>query len=395
MTASIEFFPVGSGDMTLVRLKNGKTILIDINIRQKADQEGEADYPDVANMLKKRLDRDVHDRLYVDVFMLSHPDQDHIGGLRKHFHLGAPSRWKEPENGEPETILIREMWSSPLTFRRADKVDGALGADSEAWRKEAKRRVELFREGNDASDEDGNFIRVLGQDIHHDKTAGIEPLVVKVGETFNEICRENDPSFSAVLLSPKVVSEKEADELPGKNNSSIVMQFALVAGDEGEVGAKFLTGGDAEVDIWRRIWERNKDTLANLEYHILQTPHHCSLGALSYDRYSDQNGKPGKGENCEIDSDAYNALSQAQDGAFIVGSMDVPERKSGRGLARHKYSGLAKEVGGQMFCTMDDSPDKPLKITITELGPTRSGGKKTILPIPGKVEKGSSERGYA
>ena len=39
MTASIEFFPVGDGDMTLIRLATGRTILIDINIRNDADND--------------------------------------------------------------------------------------------------------------------------------------------------------------------------------------------------------------------------------------------------------------------------------------------------------------------------------------------------------------------
>lgn len=395
MTASIEFFPVGSGDMTLIRLQSGKTILIDINIRQKADQESEKDYPDVAGMLKQRLERDSDHRLYVDVFMLSHPDQDHISGLRKHFHLGAPSTWKEPEEDEPEKIIIREMWSSPLTFRRLDKVDGPLIPEAEAWRKEAKRRVKLFRDGDSASGVDGNFIRVLGEDVHHDKTDGIERLLVKTGQTLDEICRKKDPSFSAVLLAPKVVSKEEADELPGKNNSSIVMQFSLAATDDNKVAGKFLTGGDAEVDIWKRVWQRNKEVPENLEYHILQTPHHCSLGALSYDQYSDRNGKTGKGEDCEIDPEAYRALSQAEAKAFIVGSMDVPERESGRGLARRIYTDLAESVSGQMFCTMDDSKDRPLTIFITESGPTTSDRQKIVTPIPEKPVKGRSEKGYA
>ncbi|WP_223821117.1 hypothetical protein [Burkholderia contaminans] len=36
-TPEITFFPVGNGDMTLIKLSNGQTILIDINIRQPGD----------------------------------------------------------------------------------------------------------------------------------------------------------------------------------------------------------------------------------------------------------------------------------------------------------------------------------------------------------------------
>src|SRR5699024_3433443 len=132
MSASIEFFPVGSGDMTLISLASGKTILIDINIRQKADNENESDYPDVARMLRDRLERDNKKRLYVDVFMLSHPDNDHIAGLETHFHLGASSAYTVPENEDDgEKILIREMWSSPLFFRRRNKIERALSTDAQ------------------------------------------------------------------------------------------------------------------------------------------------------------------------------------------------------------------------------------------------------------------------
>lgn len=114
MPASITFFPVSSGDMTLICLDNGQTILIDCNIRGDADNE-EDDTPDVASDLRDRLKRDAQERLYVDVFLLSHPDRDHVSGLRNHFHLGPPDEWSEDD----DKICILEMWSSPTVFRRA------------------------------------------------------------------------------------------------------------------------------------------------------------------------------------------------------------------------------------------------------------------------------------
>lgn len=400
MTASIEFFPVGNGDMTLIRLATGRTILIDVNIRNDADNENKDDCPDVAKMLKDRLERDPDNsnRLYVDAFLLTHPDQDHCGGLEKHFHLGAPSTWKEPEGEDPEKIAIHEMWSAPLTFRRAEKVDGNLVPNAEAWKNEAKRRVTLAKKGDKSAEESGNMIKIMGQDVHHEKTEGIEHLIIKVGERTNQICREEDPSFSALLLSPKVVTEEEAENLPGKNNSSIVLQLSLSPNKDGlddESATKFLTGGDAEVDIWKRIWQRNRKTTENLTYHVLQTPHHCSLGALSYDNYNDQQGKPGKGEECEIDEDAYAALSQAQNGAYIIASSEQPEGKSGKDLAKRIYKTIAKDAEGQFLCTMSDSKDKPLEIQITEDGPERPKKKGPVPAVPPKTTKGTTEKSYA
>src|SRR5438067_7603292 len=115
MSASITFFPVSNGDMTLLRLDNGQTILIDVNIRGAADDEDD-ETPNVAQDLKDRLDRDNDGRLYVDAFLLSHPHADHVTGLQNHFHLGLPADWKKKD----DKILIREMWSSPVVFRRAN-----------------------------------------------------------------------------------------------------------------------------------------------------------------------------------------------------------------------------------------------------------------------------------
>ncbi|MEP5230449.1 MAG: metallohydrolase [Alloalcanivorax sp.] len=399
MTASIEFFPVGDGDMTLIRLATGRTILIDINIRNDADNDNKEDYPDVAKMLKDRLPRDAsnENRPYVDAFILTHPDQDHCGGLRTHFHLGAPSAWKKPEDGEPETIVIHEMWSSPLTFRRMKSADGKLVADAKAWQKEAKRRVALAKQGDGRANDPGNRVKIIGQDRDH-KTDGIEHLVVKVGERVIEVCGEEDASFSALLLSPKLVTKKEADELSGKNNSSIVMQLSISPYQdkmEDKSVTKFLTGGDAEVDIWKRVWKRNQETPENLSYQVLQTPHHCSLGVLSNDNYSDQPGKKGKGEECEIDEEANLALSQAQNGAYIIASSKQPEKNTGKNLAKREYERIAGKAEGEFLCTMKDSPDQPLMLEITEDGPKPPRKKSAIAAPPPKTQKGRTERGYA
>lgn len=396
MTAFIEFFPVGNGDMTLITLESGKRILIDINIRQNADNEKKTDYPNVATMLKEgSLELDTNGRPYVDVFVLTHPDRDHCSGLTTHFHLGSPSTWKTADEDENQTILIREMWSSPLTFRRMDKVDGTLTPNAEAWQKEAKRRVKLFKDGDKNKNQDGNRILILGEDVHHEKTDGLEDIMIQVGQTFQQICGQTDTSFSALLLSPQLVTVEEAETLSGKNNSSIVLLFTITS-EKNNQAAKFLTGGDAEVGTWERIWSRNLNDTSKLKYNILQTPHHCSLGVISHDQYNDQGNNKGKGEGCEISVDALKALSQTMDGAFIIASSEEPEKKSGKDLASRVYQNIASKSSGKVFFTMVDSPDKPLKLTITSEGPNSSGKKEKFAPpIPPKIKKGTTERSYA
>ena len=116
MAAVITFFPVDNGDMTLIKLESGRTILVDINIREPGD-----DIRDVSADLRARLGTDSNGRPFVDAMVISHPDQDHIRGLLNHFHLGPLSDYPEPKKGEPSKIVIREMWSSAMVFRRMSK----------------------------------------------------------------------------------------------------------------------------------------------------------------------------------------------------------------------------------------------------------------------------------
>jgi hypothetical protein len=165
MGTSVTFFPVGNGDMTLISLGDsaGTTILIDCNIRAAADDAND-DTRDVAKDLRDRLKTDKNGRPFVDVFLSSHPDQDHCRGIQNHFHLGPVADYaddKKPTN--EKRIVIGETWSSPIVFRRATK-DHKLCDDAKAFQKEAKRRVKVAREKKFSGIEFGDRALVLGED---------------------------------------------------------------------------------------------------------------------------------------------------------------------------------------------------------------------------------------
>jgi len=217
MTAKIAFFPVGNGDMTLVDFESGRKLLIDVNIRQAADDPDD-ETPDVAAELRRRLRRDSQGRLYVDAFLLGHPDQDHCGGLRNHFHLGPP----EAFDPEEDKILIRELWSSPMVFRRASK-DRPLCEDANAFNQEAKRRVRCVREQRSVGE--GDRILILSED-EDGKTDDLGQILIRIDEVFNRINGCQDPSFQARLLAPlpKAADEDEEGVL-AKNRSSTILQI--------------------------------------------------------------------------------------------------------------------------------------------------------------------------
>jgi len=218
MTVKTLHFRVDNGDMTLIFLESGRVILTDINIRGKADDPNDPT-PNVAQQLRKLLKRDEKGRLYVDAFLLTHPDEDHIRGLMNHFHLGP-----RQAGSNPPTDPDQGMWSSPIVFRRADKKDHKLCDDAKAWAAEARRRVQLFKDAGWASD--GDRVKILGEDING-KTNGLRAILVKIEETFDTICGVTDGSFVARLLAPRPATDDAEEEELTKNNSSVILHLSL------------------------------------------------------------------------------------------------------------------------------------------------------------------------
>ncbi|MBI5641179.1 MAG: metallohydrolase [Nitrospirae bacterium] len=376
MTANITFFPVGNGDMTLVKLGDSDetAILIDINIRNAADDDDD-DACDVAAELRKRLKKNSKGRPYVDAFLLSHPDQDHCNSLQKHFHLGPVDEYEdEPEEGEELKIFIREMWSSPMIFRRASK-NNTLCEEAKAFQKEARRRVKVYRDKNGTEIEEGDRIKIIGED-ENGKTDGLEKIIVKVDETFSEINGKNNSYVSIYVLGPVPKQELEEDEEKiAKNHSSVILRFSLSSSRGKKDACLFLTGGDAEVAIWEALWKKHKDNADCLKYDMLLSSHHCSWHVLSYDSWSDS-------EDPKVNADAKAALSQTIEGAFIISSSVAIKDDTADPPcmgAKDEYISILKYDKERFFCTGEHPSEKnnePLEFSITDEGPQPPAKKK-------------------
>ncbi len=361
MAATISFFRVDNGDMTLLTLQSGKRVLIDCNIRAAADDADDENSADVAAQLRNRLKRDGDDRPYVDVMILSHPDEDHCRGLKKHFHLGPFSNY----SAKGDKIIIREMWSSPIVFRRANK-DHVLSPDADSWAVEARRRVRQF-EAKGFPNENERVL-ILGKDIDG-KTDNLAEILLTAGQTTSVIGGSSEAQFEAYLIAPDP-SEGEKEDKLTKNDSSVVLRFKLGSGSASDA-CRLLTGGDAGVAVWENIWDGLKDDKDKLSYDLLLAPHHCSWHSLSYDSWSQ------KGEDAKVSEDAREALSQGRSGAQIIAaSKAVKDDESDPPCIRaaREYKDI---VGKSNFvCVGDDGPD-PLEYVIESGGPKPKGQKST------------------
>ena len=360
MTAAITFFPVCNGDMTLVQFDNGQKLLIDIHVRGAADDPDD-DTPDVMAQLREKLTRDEKGRLFVDGFLLSHPDKDHILGLEKHFHLGPPADWVKAD----DKILIREMWSSPVVFRRASK-SHVLCADAKAWAKEARRRVALYR-STKVTGIEGNRIQIMGEDIDG-KTDDIGGIVNKTEGLVTRLNNVASGTFEARLLAPLPQGDdEELDDLMAKNRSSVILRFTMRGAGYADK-CRFLSGGDAEVAIWERLWDKHGSTNADwLRYDILQAPHHCSWHSLSYDSYSKL------GEKAKVCDSARTALAQIRKGAIIVASsehIDPEDADPPSDRAKREYISIVDGKSDRFLCVTDvwDDEKQPLRYEIGASG---------------------------
>jgi hypothetical protein len=369
----IVFYPVGNGDMTLIETESGRKILIDTNIRDAADDPDDSTL-DVAKKLKQRLNRDAEGRPYVDVLLLSHPDQDHCNGMDKHFHLGPVNNYPR----KSDRIVVREMWSSPVVFRRASK-DHTLTHDAKTFQKEAVRRVELFRKERTAAD--GDRVVILGEDIEG-KTDDILEIVLKIDSVSNRVNGASDDTISMRLLGPLPVADEDDEAELSKNHSSTIFQFTLAAGNEPDA-CRYLTGGDAEVAIWERLWKKHKIDTDRLSYDLMLTPHHCSWHALSYDSWSEMR------DRAEVSADARSALSQARVGANIIASsflIDDDDDDPPCFGAKREYVAIAKAAKGEFRCVGEcPRPTAPdiLEFEVTEHGPRLKATRSSVEGVGG------------
>jgi len=350
---TIHHFPVGNGDMSLIRFASGSkyiTVLVDTNIRQICEKDDDKCH--VLEELHALLDKDSEGRPYVDAFILSHPDEDHIRGFESSFHTGSEDTYKfSKKDDEFDKIVIKEIWSSTLVFKRKSK-NHSLCPDALVFNTEANRRIELYRKTKNIGVE-GDRVRLIGKDDDA-KTSDIPNIVYDIDDTIQYINEKFIPELNAYVLGPRPDSEFEGEESPDKNLSSIIIRWGIASNGFSKTTNKILLGGDASVEAWEIIWSKYKSDLEKLEYDILLAPHHCSWHTLSHDSYK-------KSSNPKISEDAKSALSQANDGAVIVSSSDTilnNKNDPPNHQAMLEYKSILKSGGGVFKCLNDHKPSK-------------------------------------
>lgn len=262
---TITYFPVGNGDTTLIKLADGTTVIIDLNVTEDSQDEDDDSRYDVHGHLIKEVRKDGSGRPHADVFLLTHPDQDHIRAFSTVFYSGDPGKYSEKDQRQ-DRIIVDEVWFAPRLFWEGRD----LSDDAKAFKKEVDRRIVVYRKGGAERNLPGNRVRIIGFS-DNPELKGLEAIITVPGNTTNVINGSAKDGFEFFVHGPfKKETDADGDE---RNDTSIVLQARFAVGGVKTAALAFF-GGDAGCTIWEDIIARSKTE--DLLWDLFLAPHHCS-----------------------------------------------------------------------------------------------------------------------
>ena len=350
MKHSIKFYPVGNGDCSLITIGGAnKKMMFDCNFRQKAEDDNDEMYDVLGDLLDNELTTKKCGLPFLDAFLLTHPDQDHCRSFADKFYLGDPDA-VSPSAKDEKKILIGEHWYSPRVF---EEQTGDLNADAKAFKKEAKRRMALYKSDPRKADKDGNRIRIIGWTDNPD-LKGLEDRIVTPGNTISEVNGTNCRYFEMFIHAPFKNDISGED----RNMTSIVSQLRFDSEKEHQVARIFLAG-DTEWRIIEEIMDKTSDD-NNLKWDLLEAPHHCSYKFFADDREDDPNQK------------SLDFLEKRESNAFVISSSKVVKQNSDNPPCQKAKNRYTDRVGKSNFLctsgTSEDESDKPIIFVIDNDG---------------------------
>lgn len=360
----LKFYPVNNGDTVLITLKDETTILFDSNIRETGKDEDDNQIYDVKKDLLDSLKKK-NSNYHLDLFVLTHPDQDHCRGFKKHFYQGNPDNYSD-SNRKNDEIIIDEMWVTSLLF------NSATNDDAKAFKKEAERRRKLWDEDDKNKDRPGNRIRMIGYD-GDEKFENVPSSTP--GETQNVINGSTKTDFEFFIHSPFKASLVTASAEEDANFSSIVLQARFKANASDKNFCTYvLLGGDADHNIWAKIWEvstkKSNNNEDKLEWDLFLAPHHCSwtyFNDVPYDA-KDENKTPKETSLKILDKRIGKGKIIASCKKIKNNDDNPPHYK-----AKEKYQNKLdkKEDLIELAKETKESEPKPVIFKITSQGPVR------------------------
>jgi len=344
----LTFYPLGNADTVFIDLEAGRVLIVDFaDVGNRADQ-----YDlrwDITTDLRGKLA--AKRRQDVDVFCITHLDDDHVLKAAEFFHLEHAAKYQ----GEGR-YKIKELWVPAGAITEEGSED-----DARIWRAEARHRLKA-----------GTGIRVFARPdrLKDWLTANgltLESrrhLIADAGSVIRGFSKDAD-GVEFFLHSPHAhrINERTVED---RNQDSVVMQGVFVASG---VETKVMLGGDTRWESMEEIVSISKyhGNAARLEYDLFKLPHHCSYLSLS-----DVKGAT-KTEPKPLIREWF---EMARNKAIVISTSDrigtTDQKQPPHFQAKNYHVANIARVNGQFKVTMEEPTigrPKPLVVDITRFGP--------------------------
>lgn len=328
----VVFWPVGTGDSSTVVVSDEVVVQVDLNDRDKADDDDTPEVP-VVDLLVETLPTGADGRPFLAAFVLTHADADHCSGFADLL----------------DKATIGELWATPRMWREylEDGDDAALCDDAKAFHEEVKRRVEAVKKAVADGKEIalGDRVLVVGYDTDENEHAYHDlpkEYLLKPGISVTKINGvDHTGRFEAFIHAPF-----KDDCAAARNETSLSLQVTLT--EDGGKDGKVLLFGDLAYETIMKIFNYSEyhDREQYLEWNLLLAPHHCSKRVM----YVRTNGKD------ELKTDILKAFElHAREGSVVVASShpipsaDVDGANPPHKMAADRY----KDYADRFICTME------------------------------------------
>ena len=350
--SKIKFYPVDNGDTVLIKVDK-TTIQIYANIRNNDDCY------DVMSDLLDEFSKDSEGRYHLDLFMLTHPDEDHCRGIDTNYYLGNPEKYSD-EDLKNDLVIIDELMVTPMLFT------GATSEPAKALKKEAERRRKLWDDNSRDKTKAGNRLVIIGYD--GDKRYKNVTSYIP-GEIIKEVNGKSMSLLEFFVHSPFKDSLVEGRAEADKNATSIVMQARFkYTSTATQPSALYLFGGDADHYIWKEIQEQctAHDNDDKLNFDIFMAPHHCSWTYFNNVPY--MNGETDK----PVESSKTMIKDHKTNGAVIIASSKQIKKDKDNPPHHQSKEEYVKLIGADKFISLAEEPDskkpKPVVYEVTSSG---------------------------